>query len=96
MTAAAAPARHVAESANASPHAPNTSPAPNGGSPQAQKQRKAVPEEFPIRISLNITPQMNASLERMRRRTRLKQAVIARLGLMDYLARNDPQYREVD
>ena len=94
MTADAAPARHVEATAPASAHAPNTSPAPNGGAPQAKPQRKAVPEEFPIRISLNITPAMNNSLERMRRRTRLKQAVIARLGLMDYLARNDPQYRE--
>jgi hypothetical protein len=30
----------------------------------------------------------------MRQRMRLKEAVIGRLGLMTYLATNDPQYRE--
>jgi hypothetical protein len=89
-------ARHLETPAHASPCAPNASPAPNGGSPQAQKQRKAAAEEFPIRLSINITHAMNDALERMRRRTRLKQAVVARLGLMDYLARHDPQYRETD
>jgi hypothetical protein len=96
MTADAAASRHIDAAAPASPHAPNASPAPNGGAPKAKRQRKAVPEEFPIRISLNITVAMNDALERMRRRTRLKQAVIGRLGLMDYLARHDPQYREAD
>jgi hypothetical protein len=88
--------RHLETPAHASPYAPNASPAPNGGSPRAQKQRKAAAEEFPIRLSINITHAMNDALERMRRRTRLKQAVVARLGLMDYLARHDPQYRETD
>jgi hypothetical protein len=37
---------------------------------------------------------MAVSLERMRRRLRLKEAVIGRLALMNYLAANDPQYRE--
>jgi hypothetical protein len=37
---------------------------------------------------------MAESLERLHRRLRLKEAVIARLALMSYLAQNDPQYRE--
>jgi hypothetical protein len=96
MTADVGTSRPVEATETASLHAPNASPAPNGGALKAKRQRKAVPEEFPVRISLNITNSMLASLERMRRRTRLKQAVVARLGLMDYLARHDPQYHEVD
>jgi hypothetical protein len=57
MTADGGTARHVEATAPASPHAPNVSPAPNGGAPQAQKQRKAVPEEFPIRLSIILPPQ---------------------------------------
>jgi hypothetical protein len=52
------------------------------------------PGEFPIRIGLNITEAMAASLQRMHRRLRLKEAVIGRLALMSYLATNDPLYRE--
>jgi hypothetical protein len=72
--------------------APQQRPTANGGSPEAQKQDG----EFPRRITVNITTAMSVSLERMRRRMRLKEAVIARIGLMTYLAANDPQYREDD
>jgi hypothetical protein len=78
--------------------APATASTPqqaNGASPQV-KQPSEGRSEFPDRLALNITPAMTASLERMRRHMRLKVAVVARLGLMEYLARHDPQYREVD
>jgi hypothetical protein len=89
----AAAARHLETPARASPGAPNASPGANGSSPEVEK-RNLPPSEFPIRLGLNITPAMAASLERMHRRLRLKEAVIGRLALMTYLATNDPQYRE--
>jgi hypothetical protein len=80
---------------SASPSPLNVSPAPNGG-PAGVKQRTSPPSEFPIRLQLNITPKMLASLERQRRRMRLKQAIVARLGLMQWLSSVDPEYREDD
>jgi len=91
-TAAVAP-RHLGTPTSTPPHAPDAAPGPNGASAEAKK-RSSSPTEFPIRMSLNITPAMAASLERMRRRLRLKEAVIGRLALMHYLAAQDPQYRE--
>ena len=91
--AVAGTSRHVEASANASPATPGVSPAGNGTSPEA-KRRKATLSEFPIRLCLNITPAMAASLARLHHRMRLKEAVIGRLGLMYWLAQQDPQYRE--
>jgi hypothetical protein len=93
MSADAATSRHVEAPAGASPPPPSVSPGGNGTSPEAKKQN-SPPSEFPIRLGLNITPAMAASLERLRRRLRLKEAVIGRLALMHYLAAQDPQYRE--
>ena len=90
MSADAGTARHLETPARASPSAPSALPVANGSPPKAEKP----PGEFPIRLSLNITSAMAVSLERMRRRLRLKEAVIGRLALMNYLAANDPQYRE--
>ena len=87
---AAAPAGHVEAPATASPSPPNVSPAPNGRPAEVKKP----PSEFPVRISLNITPAMAQSLQRIRRRLRLKEAVIGRLALMQYLASNDREYHE--
>jgi hypothetical protein len=93
MTADVGTARPPSTPAGASPGAPHASPGPNGTSAEVKK-RNSPPSEFPIRLGLNITPGMAASLQRLRRRMRLKEAVIGRLGLMTYLAANDPQYRE--
>jgi hypothetical protein len=93
MTADVGTARHLETPARASPSAPSAAPGANGSSPEVKK-RNAAFSEFPIRLGLNITPAMAASLERMRRRLRLKEAVIGRLALMNYLATNDPAYRE--
>ena len=82
-------ARHLETPARASPGAPSASPGANGSSPETKR-----PSEFPIRLGLNITEAMAASLQRMHRRLRLKEAVIGRLALMQYLATNDPNYRE--
>jgi hypothetical protein len=90
MSADAATSRRVEAPASASPPPPSVSPGGNGTSPEAKKP----PSEFPIRLGLNITPAMATSLERLRRRLRLKEAVIGRLALMHYLAAQDPQYRE--
>jgi hypothetical protein len=92
MTATPGIPRPSAAVASGTSGAPQQRPAANGGLPEAQKQDG----EFPRRITVNITTAMSASLERMRRRLRLKEAVVARLGLMHYLAANDPQYREDD
>jgi len=93
MRAAPGYPRHPETPARASPGTPNVSPGANGSSPEAKKHN-SPPSEFPIRLGLNITPAMAASLQRLRRRMRLKEAVIGRLGLMTYLAANDQQYRE--
>jgi hypothetical protein len=93
MSAAAAAPRRVEAPASASPPPPSVSPGGNGTSPETKKQNSPS-SEFPIRLGLNITPAMAASLERLRRRLRLKEAVIGRLALMHYLAAQDPQYRE--
>jgi hypothetical protein len=93
--AVGATARHVEAPASASPSPPSASLGGNGTSPEAKKQN-SPPSEFPIRLSLNITPAMAASLGRLRRRMRLKEAVIGRLALMHYLAAQDLHYREDD
>jgi hypothetical protein len=90
MTADVGIARPSGASASGASAAPGPSPAANGGAPAARRQAS----EFPVRLTLNLTPAMHASLQRMRQRMRLKEAVIGRLGLMTYLATNDPQYRE--
>jgi hypothetical protein len=69
-------------------------PAPGPNGPAAAKAGR-IPE-FPFQLKLNITKAMVESLERLHRSTRLKQGVIGRLGLMEYLAARDPQYREED
>src|SRR5262245_49302196 len=93
MRADADTARPLGTPAGPSAYAGNASPGPNG-SPAETKKRTSSPPEFPIRLGLNITPAMQASLSRMHRRLRLKEAVIGRLAVMQYLATNDPQYRE--
>jgi hypothetical protein len=93
MSTDAAPSRQPGTPAVPPAYVPDASPASNGASTEPKK-RNSAPGEFPIRLGLNITPAMHASLQRMRRRMRLKEAVIGRLGLMQYLAANDPQYRE--
>jgi hypothetical protein len=84
----AAAARHLETPPRASPGAPNASPGANGPSPEVEKG------EFPIRLGLNITRATAASLQRLHRRMRLKEAVIGRLALMSYCAMHDPEYRE--
>jgi hypothetical protein len=88
-----AAAGHLETPPRASVHAPDASAGPNGASAEAKK-RNVSPPEFPIRLGLNITPAMAASLGRMHKRLRLKEAVIGRLAVMQYLSANDPQYRE--
>jgi hypothetical protein len=85
-----APAGHMTTPATAATYPPDATPATNGAAAEA----KRPPPEFPVRLGLNITPAMAESLKRLRRRLRLKEAVIGRLALMHYLATNDPQYRE--
>src|SRR5262249_61519858 len=92
MRADADTARPLGTPAGTATHPPGASPGPNG-SPAEGKKRISSPPEFPIRLGLNITPAMAASLGRMHRRLRLKEAVIGRLALMQYLATNDPAYR---
>jgi hypothetical protein len=82
------PAGHMTTPATASTYPPDATPATNGAAARLS--------EFPIRLGLNITPAMAESLKRMRRRLRLKEAVIGRLALMSYLAQNDREYREDD
>jgi hypothetical protein len=91
--AVAATSRHVEAPANASPATPGVSPGGNGTSPETKK-RDSRPSEFPIRLCLNITPAMAASLARLHQRMRLKEGVIGRLGLMFYLASQDREYHE--
>jgi len=50
--------------------------------------------KFPIQLRINITPRMNDSLQRISRRLLLAEGVIGRIALMQYLAQQDPQYRE--
>ena len=83
-------ARHPEAPANASPAPPRVAPGGNGTSPDVKKRS----EEFPIRLSMNITEAMSASLKRLHRRMRLKEGVIARLALMHWLAQQDHEYRE--
>jgi hypothetical protein len=85
--------RHLETPTRASPHVPDAPVGPNGARAEAKK-RKPVRSEFPIRLGLNITEAMAASLARIRRRLRLKEAVIGRLALMQYLASQDREYRE--
>jgi hypothetical protein len=52
--------------------------------------------QFPLQLKLNITLAMDASLQRLARRLRLPVGVLARLGVMQYLAQQDREYREDD
>ena len=90
MTADVGTARHPEAPAPASPAPPRPSVGPNGSAPEAKER----PSEFPVRISLNITEAMSRSLARLHKRMRLKEAVIARLALMHWLASQDHEYRE--
>ena len=79
----------------------NTRPPAPGAQTPAPAAKNAVkrnsrPVQFPIGVRINITPNMAASLARIRRRLRLPEGVIARLALMQYLAANDREYREDD
>jgi hypothetical protein len=84
MSADPATAQSLRAPVRPSPASGQVSPGPNGSATEAKR-----PSEFPIRFGLNITPAMAESLERMRRRMRLKEAVIGRLALMHYLAANE-------
>jgi hypothetical protein len=72
---------------------PNPAPGQNG--PAAKpKQRRSRPVQFPIQLRINITPRMNASLQRISRRLLLAEGVIGQIALMQYLAQQDREYRE--
>jgi hypothetical protein len=73
------------------PAPPPQTPAPAA---KVATKRNKRPVQFPVGLRVNITLPMAASLKRISRRLRLPEGVLCRLGLMDYLARHDPQYRE--
>jgi hypothetical protein len=62
--------------------------------PTPRKQHRNTPVNFPVQFHIALTFPMKASLERLSRRLLLKEGVIGRIALMQYLAANDPQYRE--
>src|SRR5262245_45271945 len=95
MSTAAGSTGQLEASLSPSSPAPSNSPSANG-SPREMKRRSSSHSEFPNRITLNITPAMAASLGRLRRRMRLKEGVIGRIGLMTWLATQDREYREDD
>lgn len=69
--------------------------APGTKAPATKARKRATPVvRFPVQLRINITPAMNASLERISRRLLLAEGVIGRIALMQYLATQDPQYRE--
>jgi hypothetical protein len=72
---------------------PNPAPGTNGP-PVKVKRRNSRAVKFPIQLRINITPRMNDSLQRISRRLLLAEGVIGRIALMQYLAQQDPQYRE--
>jgi len=72
---------------------PNPAPGTNGP-PVKAKRRNSRAVKFPIQLRINITPRMNDSLQRISRRLLLAEGVIGRIALMQYLAQQDPQYRE--
>jgi hypothetical protein len=71
---------------------PNPAPGQNG--PSIAKRRNSRAVKFPIQLRINITPSMNASLQRISRRLLLAEGVIGRIALMQYLAQQDREYRE--
>ncbi len=72
---------------------PNPAQGTNGP-PVKAKRRNSRAVKFPIQLRINITPRMNDSLQRISRRLLLAEGVIGRIALMQYLAQQDPQYRE--
>jgi hypothetical protein len=75
------------------PQAPAT--ATNGAhkSPVAGATKRQSNPRFPIQLRINITVEMNKSLARIAQKLLLPEGTIGRLGLMQYLQANDPEYR---
>ena len=70
-------------------------PAPGQNGPAAKaKRRNGRVIKFPIQLRVNITPNMNASLQRISRRLLLPEGILGRIALMQYLASQDREYRE--
>jgi hypothetical protein len=65
----------------------------NGGPQQGVIKPRQSNPKFPIQLRINITPAMNMSLARIAGKLLLPEGTIGRLGLMQYLQANDPEYR---
>jgi hypothetical protein len=82
------------------PHLNTLPPAPGPQTPapaaKVATKRNTRPVQFPVGLRVNITLPMAAALKRISRRLRLPEGVICRLGLMQYLASQDREYREDD
>jgi hypothetical protein len=72
---------------------PTSSAGQNGPAAKAPRQsNRAI--RFPIQLRTHITPAMAASLARISKRMLTPEGVIGRWALIQYLAANDPEYRE--
>jgi len=85
-------------SAPPSPQHPPQAPAPatkmlNGGPAAGAKLKRQSNPRFPIQLRINITPAMNTSLARIAQQLLLPEGTIGRMGLMQYLRANDPEYK---
>jgi hypothetical protein len=79
----------------APPAAPSTHPrTPTPGQLRGTNGADQPQTKYPVRLRVNITNPMNASLQRISRRLMIPEGILTRLALIQYLASNDPEYRE--
>jgi hypothetical protein len=72
--------------------APSTNGPASGTNGAAKAKRRNV--QYPIQLRVNITPAMNASLGRISRQLMMPEGIVGRIALLQYLAHQDPEYRE--
>jgi hypothetical protein len=71
-------------------------PAAGLGAPAAKapKHSNGRAIRFPFQLRIHITPAMTASLARISKRMLMAEGVVGRWALIQFLASNDPEYRE--
>ena len=74
--------------------APETNGAAAGQKAANGHGRAARNINFPVQLRINITPAMNASLGRLAKHLMLPEGAVGRMALRQYLAHQDPNYKE--
>jgi hypothetical protein len=72
---------------------PPQRPAPGHNGPPI-KARGSRPVQYPIQLKVNLSPAMAASLKKVCRHLGMPEGIGARIAIAQFLAQQDPQYRD--